>query len=420
MSNVVPLKPPSTDDESAYTPEAMFISALLETGQWTPLTFSVTDEHLNTHEKVWRFCADFQARIGEAPSPEEVAGRFPDFRFIPGVNPTYAAKEVREAHEERLLKRGLQATIRRLNELGVDQAKEELRPLLATGGKIRADRPTGLFDPRIVADAEIKHGWNVPYQKLMAVTQGIGRGELWYVAARMTGGKTWLLCLFIDSLVRAGARVSMLSAEMPKRTVGHRIHCLLAPDKETRIALKSPIEKIRQEALEKIKSLYEHEPQVFDKTDFPMDTSVLPEVAGGCDVMVIDYIGKLTHQGKMAIEDYRIQAMISGVAQDTAAAHNIGVLAAAQINRAGDTGGLRPPKLSDIADSDHIPRDGDVVVTFKRPCDTVWSMSAEKVREGPEPRWYAKFNPSAYDFKEISKEQALTAVNVAGAAALAE
>ena len=83
------------------------------------------------------------------------------------------------------------------------------------------------------------------------------------------------------------------------------------------------------------------------------------------------------------------------------------ILAATQVNREGERStSRRPPGTNNLAGSDALGQDADVVVTGKRTSTHSMAMSAEKTRNGPSARWYTEFMPDLGRFDEINRERA--------------
>jgi replicative DNA helicase len=127
------------------------------------------------------------------------------------------------------------------------------------------------------------------------------------------------------------------------------------------------------------------------------------------DAVFIDYAGLMAApSGQAAIEDWRHMAAISNALKLTALSNEVRVIAAAQINRDGDTTGLRTPKLKNLSQSDALGQDGDVVVTMKQSGQAM-AYSIEKNRHGEGgKKFFTNFQPNIGKFDEIGEEEAQT------------
>ena len=100
-------------------------------------------------------------------------------------------------------------------------------------------------------------------------------------------------------------------------------------------------------------------------------------------------------------------AEISNSLKYTALPTRLRLLCAAQINREGDTGVL-PPKLKNLAQSDALGQDGDVVLTMRmKPKNVATHFCLEKNRHGPSGlHFFTTFDPNTGVYTEISGDHA--------------
>src|SRR5690242_6808832 len=92
------------DDQNPLSPEALLISAFLETGTFDPEPLHVRDEDIEAWAKLWAFGREYQQVAGTAPPMSLVKQRFPDFEATPDVSVEWAAAQVREAGAMRALR----------------------------------------------------------------------------------------------------------------------------------------------------------------------------------------------------------------------------------------------------------------------------------------------------------------------------
>jgi replicative DNA helicase len=126
------------------------------------------------------------------------------------------------------------------------------------------------------------------------------------------------------------------------------------------------------------------------------------------DLHIVDHIGLFrASSGSRAIADWRVQAEISNEFKEIAVSKKTRVLALAQINREGDTSNWKPPRTKNLAQSDAIGQDSDVVVTMKKYSDTVMTYLLDKNRDGPSDRlFWSRFDVENGDYREITRDQA--------------
>lgn len=400
------------------SPEVLMINALLESGTFDPQTYGVHVEMLATGEKAWAFCEDFQAQTGQAPGLELFHRSFPEIELLSGVPPQWAADLLRIANWERTTKRQMQAAIHAINVGDHDVAHQ----LLSEAAKPAARaHPRGMRadDPSTVSEAAIKVSIPVPYHGLQRDTLGIGLGELWYFGARLGQGKSWFLPIFADYAAQYGVDVGVLSAEMPVRQWIHRLHIVQAPDPLTLKEIKSDDAKVRQIALERIPKRPGNI-EVFGPGDIEMGVRSVRLLAQERKLLVLDHVGLFRDaKGTRSIDDWRAAASISNDNKEIALSANIGILGGAQINREGENAQHRPPKVSQMSQTDALGQDADVAILGKRMGEHAMMLETGKNRSGPNVRWYTKFEPKKGDFSEISKDEAL-AIQIADADSLGD
>jgi len=136
---------------------------------------------------------------------------------------------------------------------------------------------------------------------------------------------------------------------------------------------------------------------------------VIASRCGEYQLTVVDYVGLMTQDGGgMAIDDWRVMAKISNSLKTIALANSDSrLLCAAQINRDGETGSA-PPKVKNLAQSDDLGRDGDVVLTMRaKPKNVATHFSLEKNRHGASGiHFHTTFDPNSGVSTEISADHA--------------
>jgi replicative DNA helicase len=116
----------------------------------------------------------------------------------------------------------------------------------------------------------------------------------------------------------------------------------------------------------------------------------------------IDYIGLMRSDAGGRSQEWQTLAGISNDLKLTASASHTCLLVASQINREGDSGS-EPPRLSNLAGSDALGQDGDVVITMrKQPHNVGTAFSVEGNRHGEEGKFYTTFDLNTGAFVEIS------------------
>jgi replicative DNA helicase len=384
-------------------PESLVISALLESGRFTPEKYHLTVDDLTCWKQMWHFCVDYQNRSGSAPPPQLIAQRFPEFEPLSGINPGWAAQQLHKAATARRMRATIGQVISLLNENEVDEAYAKISEL--NRPRSSAKDPISIWAPP-PEETDDPLRLQVPYQTLGRATGGVGAGELWYIAARPGEGKTMTLCDYVGNMLKQGVHVRYISLEMPGKTINKRVRRCMANTKE----LKLLDSDSRTDVLAGIESLRKRIPgrlEVIDPSHGRATSLLVREQMEYGDIVVIDHVGLMsTGDGRKAIDDWRAMAMISNQLIEDKLATGIPVLAAAQLNRTAESTSERAPKASSLSQSDALNQDGDVVVTMKRLSKTVMVHSAEKVREGEGVKWYSRFDVKRANFAEITRDQA--------------
>lgn len=401
-----PLRP-QAESSGPQSPEALFISALLDTGEFVPARHRLDVGDLACLERLWHFCCDHQDKTGQAPALELVSRRFPEFEHTPNVRVEWAAEKLREASFARTMRSTISEAIALLGDEDVEQAVARISTLKMPAKAKRT--ALGLFDTSTYSEEALQAKMPVPYDSLGRYTGGIGPGELWYLIARQGHGKTWELCHYAARAALEGYRVTYLSLEMKARGINRRIHRYLAGrDKVLLAALGSPLEHERAAAVAQLQERLPGRVDTLDPGHAMMNTALVREVMEGSDLVVVDHVGLLHHGRERAITDWRVFATISNVIREHALSTGVPVLGAVQANREAETGTKAPPKLSQAGGTDALGQDADVAIAMRRLSEHVRVHQLVKNREGEEVRWWTQFDPARGLYGEITREKAET------------
>lgn len=405
----LPYGPTQPQPEQALdSPETLVINALIGTGEFRPSQYGLDKAMLANHDKVWEFCASYQNQTGLAPPRQLLARSFPDFEQLAGVDVAWAADVLRASYHERTMRLTLKNALSAIHDKDLDAARE----FIAEAAKptlMARPRALSVYDESTVAGQALKVGWTEPWEALHRHTQGIGRGELRYVGARQGEGKSWIAPVYAVHLAEQGARVAILTLEIPKRVYARRIQLVIARgDVALQQALKGTDERLRTAALHSLAPM-PGTVDLLDPSDVRMTTKAVELAGVDYDVVIVDHVGLLRDtNGKQAIEDWRVMAAISNRLKELTLELNVAIIGCAQINRAGETMRGRPPKTSQLSQSDALGQDGDVIHLLKRMIEHGSSMLHDipKNRGGFSTRFYTKFLPATAEFEEISKTDA--------------
>lgn len=399
-----------SDEEGDTSPEGLLISALLEIGDFDPGKYHVGLDDVAAWRKLWIFAAEYQAASGVAPPLSLVAQRFPDFTLTPSIDPTWAAYKLSQTAAGRLLRTSMHAALTDLADDDIDSAYEQIERIRRPAVLTRA--AVSLFDHVLVEEEMSVSKIEVPWISLGRATGGIAPAELWFFAARLGAGKSWVLCQFAALAAQCGYHVGVASLEMSVRAYAMRLNQVLCGrDTELLAALRSQDPGQRKEVVDHLMKLTPGSVSILDPSFGRIATTAsVASMARDYDLVIIDHVGLLqSSTGNRAIEDWRTMATISNVLREITLDSSCPILGAAQVNREGERHGSsrRPPKASTLAQSDALGQDADVVITAQRNSDRVLACSAEKVRNGPGLRWYTRFQPADNRWEEISHDSAM-------------
>jgi replicative DNA helicase len=394
-------------EEPLESPEVLALNALLRSGRFDPQVYGIDADMLAGYQTAWNFCQDYQDQVGAPPPIELFARKFPTIEIIGGtIDPRWAADRLRAAHYEREMRRALGEATRALRDGDVDAAREVLKEINQPN-PLTKPKGMNITDVETVAETGVTIGFNTPWPTLTAGTNGHERGGFWLLGARLGQGKSQLVPGYVIAAAKMGARVAVASCEMPMRQYTRRIHRWQTEgDLDLQRALASTEEQTRKAALMALPKLA-GSVEVFDPSVMRMNIRSIEALASEYDVVWIDHVGLLQDvNGKRAIEDWRIAAVISNSLKEIALRFGVALGGAVQINREGETAGSNPPKVSNLSQTDALGQDADVVITLKRLGVRSMLHNCGKNREGHDIRFYTKFEPAKGDFSEISGDEA--------------
>lgn len=393
--------------------EALLIAALVNCGD-TSLgsLYGVSTEMLVGYQAEYRWLLSYTATYNAAPGWDAVRAKFPNFPVTDHFDAAFAADEVRYAASHRSMRSSVRLAASCISEGDYEEAAMALASFIPPS--ISRPRVNALGEMSFLEDYHEKpEVIAVPWKTLQNLTGGIRTGDLWYIAARLSQGKTWTVVELLSHALMAGHRVNLFSLEMPKAQIMTRVHTALGHALGESVDHKAMRDKAYdviayRKLVNRIRDEVPGELFVYDGTDGRVSPATVAAHAGNADMSVVDYAGLMASPlGKRAVEDWRVMASISNELKEVAISKNTRVVALSQINREGESLSKYPPKTKNLAQSDALGQDGDVVLTHKRYSRTSQIFSLEKNRSGVDGRYfYTRFLPNEGKFNEISKEVA--------------
>ncbi|MFL5865239.1 MAG: DnaB-like helicase C-terminal domain-containing protein, partial [Solirubrobacteraceae bacterium] len=284
-----PLRTEGNEEEGSQAPEALLISAFIETGDFDPDRYHVKDDDVWAWSKLWKFSREYQAYAGSAPPLSLVTKQFPDFELTRDVSAAWAAAKVVEAASMRDMRMRVQGVVRALGEEDLGGALELFDGVQRPRGFRK--EPLDPFDhASLTQDFDVTK-IEVPWPTLQRCTGGIGRAELWYFAMRLGEGKTWMLNDMAARAAKCGFNVGIASLEMRSKVVSHRIALRLAGNRDQALtrALRSDDLGEQKEALDTIKGLTPGSVSIYDPSHGKINTTnTVHEMCRDFDLVLVD------------------------------------------------------------------------------------------------------------------------------------
>lgn len=413
-------------EQVTASPEILLISSVIQTGSIDAVTDSgITAEYFHTHQREWDWIEKFILKHRKVPDKTTFKMSWRDFPLLKTTDVHHAAEEVEKAH----LRYQLTSTLRKASSSLIDNDPNEALALVhsaLTGiNHVNGSREAHAdvlreFSP-VLAEAEqrIKSssalgyaGVSFGFKTLNERTGGLFPGDLAIWAARLSQGKTWMLCKVATEAILAGKKVVFVSLEQTRAQIAFRIHTLLARElgyslrhRDLMQGTNYDLEHYRSFLMalpERVSgSLVISDPSRGRASPFTLATLMERHSP---DLMTLDYLTLMQQEG----DDWKASRKLSADTKLVAQQFGTPILAAAQINRAGD-GGRRPPGAKHLSESDGIGQDADVIVTQKLESQSVLQCLLAKNRSGQSNQiFWSAFEPNDGRIEEISGDEAMT------------
>jgi replicative DNA helicase len=202
---------------------------------------------------------------------------------------------------------------------------------------------------------------------------GIRNSDLIIVGARLGIGKTWM-GIYLSLQIAKKLPVLFFSAEMSREQLIKRFLANISGIENTRLINGEYNTTERKKLTAAIKTLSQL-PIVIDDTSGSKLTVAKVESTldrliaerGQIGLVVIDYIQKLGD--RTSSQRHQTIGQICGDLKDLAKTHNVPVLALSQLRRPNGSQ-EKPPTSTDLADSDDIGRDADLIMLLYQAPDS--------------------------------------------------
>jgi replicative DNA helicase len=385
-------------------PVADFISALVLTGKYRPEMYGIPNEAISRWRKVHEYCLEVQGVVGEAPKPEQVRRRFPNFPFVTDIPAEWASHELHGEYLHRRLAKHAAEITRSLikgDTAGAyrqfTEAQRRIQPTTAA--------PIDIFDEALLLESPPLPCPIMPGALFDLSRGGIRPGELWLIGARPNRGKSWDLVRHGIAATLSGWDVVYFSMEMPARKISDR--ALAIEHTWDKVDGWSDHQRITEARLmRKARGRF----RVIDPSVRTCDTMAVAAQSVENTLICVDHIGLMRgERGNRSIEDHRIAASISNELKEISLQYKVPIMAASQLNRRSE--GKSEPTLSDLAQTDASGQDSDLVyaITMAFTGSRVQQCTVVKNRNGRTGvRWFNDFLPQNPTFAEVSQQKART------------
>lgn len=425
-----PTSPRGSRLEDPTNPEILLISSVIQTGNIYPANAAgVTPEQFHSHRQEWEWLEDFLMRYRKVPDKATFRSQFPEFPLLRTTDVEHAVEAVENAHLRYTLTSTMRDATTRLVENDPDEALSMMYSTLTgltRGSGSREANADALRDyspflteaqRRVEASQQLGYsGVTFGFPTLNERTGGLHPGDLAIWAARLGNGKTWMLCKVAAEAILSGKQVVFVTLEQPRSQIVFRIHTLLAHELGYSLRHRDLMQGTNFD-LDHYRSFLVDLPRqipsdaglyISDPTRGranPYTLATLME-RHSPDVMLVDYLTLMQTES----DEWQGVAKLSKDTKLVASQYGVPILAAAQINREGDSG-IRPPSAKHLAQSDSIGQDADVVVTMRKESPSVLKLLLAKNRSGQDGQlFHSVFQPNEGRIKEISGDEARTLV----------
>ncbi len=402
------------------TAEQLIISAVLRSGDVSAAVRSgVSSKMFTLYPKEWSWIERHYARHHKAPEKAAFRRAFPDFTvkavddvesLIEPLREEYArsallllmdsiVSDMNGEHDPIALLQQTESNVRSIATVASSEASiNVLDDWETTFEEVagRADRTSGSGLP----------GISTGFPTLDRMTGGIQPGHLWIGGARLGQGKTWWLVKIATSAAMAGSNVHIESLEQPRGQITTRLHAFLSSGRFRHHDLSRGTVDLA-DYRDWLSNLGDECSGAIHVTDATRGKASVSTIASHVerhrpDIVVIDYLTLLKSHG----DDWKAMAAVSSDLKSLAMQYEVGVIAAAQLNREFGLRSLPGPEA--LAQSDAFGQDADAVITMRRHRDTdkVMEMRLSKYRHGEDGVVFnARFMPNTGDFTEITEEE---------------
>lgn len=411
----------------ATSPELLLISAVInEKDHITPAINGITADMFHQYPDEYEWIERYMTTHRRAPSRAAFMSKFPGSRIVKlAVDTAHFCQEVKESHAQAELLASIQEAIdytdrgelrKAIKALSAASMQTEVQLEGVSTNDDIIEHWQADFDEASTRMQRAKDygqaGIPTGFPTLDERTGGPQPGQFWVIAARLGEGKTWTLNRMATAALFGGFNVQYNALEMTRAEIAFRVHTFASSVYGKEVFKNMDLTQGRgfdireyKEFLTGLKSSIKSSFRVADQTRGPITLSTM---AAQCerhkpDIQFLDYITLV--ESDNADMRVGITKLSQGI-KNTAQRYQVPFVVAAQLNReaAGRKDMAGPENL---AESDSIGRDADVVITMRQLSKRVMALKLAKHRHGKSGiTFYAKFLVNTGEFSEITFDQA--------------
>lgn len=224
---------------------------------------------------------------------------------------------------------------------------------------------------RLLAEGGPDRGLSTGLGSLDDVIGGLKPGQLILAAGRPGAGKSVLCLDFARAAIRRATPTLFMSLEMHRDELLARIYAAEASVNLHRL-LNGGLRDYERANVRLARERLRPQPMHLDTTrtaDLAAVRSSARRIKGriGLGLVVVDYLQLMTSAGRDTTNRVQELGDISRGLKLLAGDLEVPIVAAAQLNRAGEVRSDRRPQLSDLRESGSLEQDSDIVILIHRP-----------------------------------------------------
>lgn len=303
----------------------------------------------------------------------------------------------------------------RIFDLTTVKASQDVKPL-----RVALDEAIADIDRMLTSDRNLV-GLSTGFTELDAITTGFNAPDVWIIAARPSVGKTGMMVNLVENVAsRENVPVGVFSLESNMKSLARRMIARGAEVNLRRVRhLSDKQKKLIADSHVRLSKLEVWYDERGGLTINEIRAQARRMVGlHGCRILFIDYLQLAGAEGRSASK-WEAIAQVSNGLKSIAKELNVPLVVLSQLSRRAEQQS-RDPMLSDLAESDAIGRDADVVIFLNdgltvdnlpqeyqsqvndKDMGQIIRVDIKKQREGPQAEMYLRFTRNFMRFEDIT------------------